>query len=130
MCLTLIITYNYENKTTKGSYIQDFYRSGNESLYLLAYLISYLIGILAGMKVFTSAHLILFHVYLRYHNMTTYKYIMTQRKRKTEVMKLRNDNKSNNWSFNCNQLIDDSFLVDRHVRGIGMILIFCRIGPN
>lgn len=86
-----IVNYHLSNNITSEKQIQGFYSTKNNNLYGAAYGLCYIIILVTIIKVFMTGHLILFHVYLRWNNLTTYKYIMMQRKRKAEVMKAKID---------------------------------------
>lgn len=60
---------------------ESYYNSGNGDIVrILSYIWWWVLLLLWGIKSFTTGHLISFHIYLRRNNLTTYKYIMIQRK--------------------------------------------------
>ena len=67
--------------SASNSDFESFYNSKNGNIIrILSYIWCWILLILWWVKTFTTGHLILFHIYLRRNNLTTYKYIMLQRK--------------------------------------------------
>lgn len=70
----------------------EFYKIEDGSkVRIVSYACCWLLILVCGVKSFTTAHLIYFHIYLRRNNLTTYKYIMLQRRRKVEHISLKLD---------------------------------------
>lgn len=83
ICLIQIIDFHVadvEFSASKAN-LKEYYNSKHgTALRIISYVGSWLLLLLCILKAFSTGHLIVFHIYLKCHNLTTYKYIMIQRK--------------------------------------------------
>ena len=108
ICWLLVIILPFTSvNLAQESHIKSYYSASTNSVFILSYVFTCLIFLFSWVMVFSTSHLILFHVYLKLHNLSTYKYIMIQRKRKTEMLKGKIEkSRQKDWKLECNQFVD------------------------
>lgn len=83
VCFFQIIDFHVEKLDISASQLnfEKFYNSNSgEGLRITSYVFWWILFFVWGAKAITSAQLIVFHIYLKCKNLTTYKYIIIQRK--------------------------------------------------
>ena len=118
VCLFQIIDFHIDELELSGSKsnFEIFYSSSNgEIIRIVSYILWWILLVLWTLKAITSGQLISFHIYLKCKNLTTYKYIILQRKNKAEKLKLKlskNRNELESLGKGFNNILRSSLNLD------------------